>query len=126
MGLLQLLPTTAAHEAKRLGIKHRENKLYDPQHNLVLGSAHLSRMLNNFAGSYVLLLAAYNAGPTPVKRWLKEFGDPRRGEVDLIDWVEMIPYYETRNYVMRVLENVSNYRSLLPHPKITIVDDLKR
>lgn len=126
MGLLQLLPTTATHEAKRLGIKHRENKLYDPQHNLVLGSAHLSRMLNNFAGSYILLLAAYNAGPTPVKRWLKEFGDPRLGEVDLVDWVEMIPYYETRNYVMRVLENVSNYRSLLPHPKITIVDDLRR
>jgi soluble lytic murein transglycosylase len=127
MGLLQLISTTAAHEAKRLGISHRDNKLFDPQHNLVLGSAHLSRLLNNFMGSYILMMAAYNAGPTPVKRWVKEFGDPRTGEVDIIDWVEMIPYYETRNYVMRVLENVSNYRSALhADPKKTIIDDLKR
>ena len=77
-------------------------------------------------GSYILAFAAYNAGPTPVGRWLKDFGDPRRGGVDIIDWIEMIPYYETRNYVMRVLENITNYRSLHPHPKKTLVDDLKR
>jgi len=126
MGLLQLLPTTAAHEAKRLGISHRESKLYDPQHNLILGSAHLSRLLNNFMGSYILLVAAYNAGPTPVRRWIKEFDDPRRSGVDVIDWIERVPYAETRNYLMRVLENVTNYRSLHLHPKKTLVDDLKR
>lgn len=126
-GLLQLIPTTAALEAKRIGVAHKESKLFDPHHNLVLGSSHLSHMLDNFMGSYILMMAAYNAGPTPVKRWVQEFGDPRSGEVDIIDWVEMIPYYETRNYVMRVLENVSNYRSALhSDPKSTIVDDLKR
>lgn len=126
MGLLQLIASTAAHEAKRLGISHKESKLFEPQHNLILGSAHLSRLLNNFLGSYILVAAAYNAGPTPVRRWLKDIGDPRVGMIDIIDWIEMIPYYETRNYVMRVLENVTNYRSLQPHPKESIVDDLKR
>lgn len=127
MGLLQLISSTAAHEAKRLGISHRDNKLFEPQHNLILGTAHLSRLLNNFMGSYILVAAAYNAGSTPVKRWLKELGDPRRAEVDIIDWVEGIPYSETRNYVMRVLENITNYRAALQlHPMKSLVDDLKR
>jgi len=127
MGLLQLISSTAAHEAKRLGISHRDNKLFDPKYNLILGSAHLSRLLNNFMGSYILVAAAYNAGPTPIKRWIKEMGDPRNGNIDIVDWIEMIPYSETRNYVMRVLENVQNYRAALhPHPKKTLVDDLMR
>lgn len=127
MGLLQLLASTAAREAKRLGIPHKQNKLFDPQHNLVLGSAHLSHLLKDFMGSYILVFAAYNAGPTPISRWLQEYGDPRTDAVDIIDWIEMIPYYETRNYVMRVLENVTNYRSVLhANPKKTLVDDLKR
>lgn len=126
MGLLQLVPKTAAHEAKRLGISHKADKLLNPQHNLILGSAHLSRLLNNFVGSYLLTIASYNAGPTPIQRWIKELGDPRRGEVDVIDWIEMIPFYETRNYVQRVMEIVTIYRSLRTHPKKTLVDDLKR
>lgn len=127
MGLLQILPTTGAEQAKALGIPHREEKLLDPHHNLVLGSAYLSHLLDNFMGSYVVLFAAYNAGPGRVEKWLKEFGDPRSGNVDIIDWIEMIPYAETRNYVMRVLENVSNYRSALQEdPKKTIIDDLTR
>lgn len=127
MGLLQLISSTAAHEAKRLGISHRDNKLFEPRHNLILGSAHLSRLLNNFIGSYILVAAAYNAGPTPVKRWLKEIGDPRTAKVDIIDWIELIPYYETRNYVMRVLENITNYRAALqPNPQKSLVDDLRR
>lgn len=127
MGLLQLISSTAAHEAKRLGISHRDNKLFDPTYNLILGSAHLSRLLNNFMGSYILVAAAYNAGPTPVKRWINEIGDPRSGKIDIVDWVEMIPYSETRNYVMRVLENIPNYRAALQqNPKKTLVDDLRR
>jgi soluble lytic murein transglycosylase len=125
VGLLQLCPTTAAEEAKRLGVRHSESKLYDPTHNLLLGSSHLSYLLNNFESSYILTLAAYNAGPDPVERWLKEFGDPRRGDVDIIDWVELIPYAETRNYVMRVLENITIYRSLEGQPKKTLIDDLQ-
>ncbi len=125
MGLMQLIATTAAAEAKRLGVKHSESKLYDPTHNLLLGSSHLSYLLNNFASSYILTIAAYNAGPNPVKRWLTNFGDPRNGNVDVIDWIEMIPYSQTRDYVMRVLENVTNYRSMEGQPKKTLIDDLK-
>jgi soluble lytic murein transglycosylase len=126
MGLMQLLPETASHEAKRLGVKNSKNMLLNPQHNLFLGTAHLSRMLNNFDNSYLLTAIAYNAGPNVARRWVKELGDPRSGKVDIIDWVELIPYYETRNYVMRVLENVTNYRSLQGKPKQTLVQDLKR
>lgn len=124
-GLLQLMPNTAARTAKCLGIAHHERKLYDPKHNLHLGSAHLSSLLNNFDSSYILTIAAYNAGQAAVERWLKTFGDPRRGEVDILDWVELIPYAETRNYVMRVLENITIYRSLEGKPKRTLLDDLK-
>ncbi len=126
MGLMQLMPATAAHEAKRLGIKHSKNMLFDAKHNIHLGSAHAARMLNNFNNSYILTAVAYNAGPHVAKRWVKELGDPRSGKIDVVDWVELIPYYETRNYVMRVLENVTNYRSLQGHPKQTLVHDLKR
>src|SRR5205823_2877350 len=105
--------------------KHSKNMLFDPKHNLHLGTAHLSRMLNNFGNSYILTAAAYNAGPNAARRWVKEIGDPRNGEIDVVDWVELIPYHETRNYVMRVLENVTNYRSLGGHPKQTLVHDLK-
>ncbi|HUX80108.1 MAG TPA: transglycosylase SLT domain-containing protein [Alphaproteobacteria bacterium] len=125
VGLLQLCPKTAAQEAKRLGVKHCDSKLCDPSYNLHLGSAHLSHLLNNFESSYILTLAAYNAGPEPVARWLQDFGDPRRGEVDIIDWIELIPYAETRNYVMRVLENITIYRSLEGQPKKTLLDDLQ-
>jgi len=126
MGLLQVLPTTAAKEAKRLGVVHTTKKLFDPRHNLLLGTTHLSKLLKDFDNSYVLALAAYNAGPTPVKRWLEEFGDPRGGEVDIIHWIECIPYHETRNYVMRVLENATNYRSLQGPVKTTLIEDLTR
>lgn len=127
IGLMQLMPKTAAQEAKRLRVSHHEKKLYDPTHNLHIGSAHLSSLLNKFDSSYILTIAAYNAGEEPVQRWLQTFGDPRTGEVDIVDWVELIPYSETRNYVMRVLENITVYRCCLENqPKATLLDDLKR
>ena len=73
----------------------------------------------------MLVAAAYNAGPTPVGRWLKDFGHPHEGEVDVIDWIELIPYAETRNYVQRILENVTNYRSRSGAPHKTLVHDLR-
>ncbi len=126
VGLLQLIPATAAREAKRLKISHKESKLCDPHHNLLLGTAHLSRMLDHFDKSYILAAAAYNAGHTPVQRWIQQFGDPRQGEIDIVDWIELIPYAETRNYVMRVLENITIYRSLEGQPQKTLLDDLQR
>jgi len=123
-GLLQLMPKAAADAAKRLDIPHTEQKLFDPRHNLLLGSDHVSSLLDDFSHSYLLVTAAYNAGPTPVGRWLQNFGDPH---IDPVDWIELIPYSETRNYVQRVLENVTNYRSNLHGtPKKTLHDDFKK
>ncbi len=124
MGLMQLISKTAEKEAKRLGINHTDQKLFDPQHNLHLGTAHLSHLLSKLNNSYLLTAAAYNAGPKPIRRWIEEFGDPHGEDVDVIDWIEGIPYGETRNYVMRVLENVANYRAVKGPPKKTLVHEL--
>ena len=110
-GLMQLMPATAKETARKLGIPHTTASLTtNPAHNIKLGSKYLSDMVRRFDGSYPMASAAYNAGPGRVDKWLKTFGDPRSGEVDWIDWVEMIPIYETRNYVQRVMEGVYVYR----------------
>lgn len=113
-GLMQLMPRTALKVAKRLRLPFSRHRLVtDANYNLTLGQAYLAEMLKNFKGSYVLALAAYNAGPSRVKRWLKRYGDIRKPDVDSIDWVERIPISETRNYVQRVLENLQVYRRRL-------------
>lgn len=127
-GLMQLMPATARHTARILGTRYRKSWLTsDPDYNARLGSAHLQELLEDFNGSYILATVSYNAGKTRANRWIKDYGDPR-DEVDPIDWVETIPFGETRNYVQRVLENVQVYRQRLakaPVP-ISIWDDLKR
>jgi soluble lytic murein transglycosylase len=127
-GLMQLMPATARHTARILGTRYRKSWLTsDPDYNARLGSAHLQELLEDFNGSYILATVSYNAGKTRANRWIKDYGDPR-DEVDPIDWVETIPFGETRNYVQRVLENVQVYRQRLakaPVP-IRIWDDLKR
>ncbi len=113
-GLMQLMPATAQEVASRRGITHQTGWLTaKPAHNITLGSTYLRQMLDRFGGNYAMAAAAYNAGPGRVDRWIKEFGDPRRGQVDLINWIEQIPIYETRNYVQRVLEGVDVYRDRL-------------
>ncbi len=110
-GLMQLIPSTARKVARGLGIGYSRNRLTtDPDYNLTLGAAYLGQMITRFKGSYVLALAAYNAGPARVSKWLKANGDPRSGEIDVIDWIELIPFNETRDYVQRVLENLQIYR----------------
>ncbi len=111
LGLMQLMPATATGVAERLGVDHSAGRLIaDPGHNIRLGSAYLAQMLERFGGSYVLAVAAYNAGPGRVDGWLESLGDPRTGAIDVIDWIESIPIYETRNYVQRVLEDTQVYR----------------
>ena len=111
-GLMQLLPSTAQSVAQRIGINYRLEALTaDPQTNIRLGSAYLDELLKRFDGSLVLAAAAYNAGPRRVEEWLQTYGDPRRGERDLLDWIEMIPFTETRNYVQRVVEGAVIYRA---------------
>jgi len=110
-GLMQLMPATAREVASRLGVAHNQSWLTsNPQHNVLLGSTYLSRMIDRYDGAYPMAIAAYNAGPGRVDNWIRVFGDPRKGEIDWIDWIELIPIYETRNYVQRVMEGVYVYR----------------
>lgn len=111
-GLMQLMPATAQETAKRAGLPYARQKLHEEEYNIRLGASYLQRMISYFNGSHVLAVAAYNAGPGNVNKWLNRFGDPRQPDVDVIDWIEQIPFGETRNYVQRVLENAVIYTTL--------------
>lgn len=118
LGLMQLMPATARNVSQSLNIPYGHGRLtVDPDYNMRLGSRYLKTQIDRFGGEYVLALAAYNAGPHRVERWLKERGDPRTGAVDMIDWIERIPFAETRNYVQRVLEAMQVYRLRLGSPE---------
>ncbi|MGA0531325.1 lytic transglycosylase domain-containing protein [Hansschlegelia sp. KR7-227] len=113
-GLLQLLPTTAARTAKNAGVAFDARRLTtDAAFNAQLGAAHLGELARDFDGSYVMVFAAYNAGASRVTQWVQRYGDPRKPDVDPVDWVERIPFTETRNYVQRVMENTQIYRTRL-------------
>jgi soluble lytic murein transglycosylase len=111
-GLMQLMPATAKVVARRMRVKYARNNLTaNPAYNISLGSTYLRDLIKAYDGSYLLAVAAYNGGPGNVRRWIRANGDPRRdAEVDIIDWIEMIPLRETRNYVQRVLEGTQVYR----------------
>jgi soluble lytic murein transglycosylase len=120
-GLMQLLPRTAYKVAKKLRVPFSRRRLTtDGAYNLTLGRAYLSELLEEFKGSYVLALAAYNAGPRRVRQWIRGNGDIRKADVDSVDWVELIPFRETRNYVQRVLENLQVYRLLLAKTEVAL------
>jgi len=128
-GLMQLMPATAKLVAKSLGIKFSASRLTgDSNYNLTLGREYLSGLIDGFSGSYVLSVAAYNAGPARVREWISNFGDPRTKNVDAIDWIESIPIAETRNYVQRVLENLQVYRFRLGDSRLafSLSSDLRR
>jgi len=128
LGMMQLMPATARHEAKTMRLRYSASRLLaDSHYNIVLGRHYLEELLDDFSGSYVLAIAAYNAGPGNVHRWIREFGDPRSKSTDVIDWVEAIPLTETRNYVQRVLENLQIYRLRLNHTlAFSLASDLRR
>jgi len=126
-GLMQLLPETAERVARSTDIAFTPKRLDDPAVNIRLGSAYLQSLIDRFDGSYMLALASYNAGPGRVRRWIQEYGDPRDPNVDVVDWIEMIPFGETRNYVQRVMESVAVYRARLGTPAGSTLDaDLRR
>ncbi|AXI48284.1 tail length tape measure protein [Sulfitobacter sp. SK012] len=115
-GLMQLMPSTARDVARDLGVSalHTTDRLTaDPVYNAVLGSTYLSQMAGQFDGNVAMVSAAYNAGPRRPIRWMDLYGDPREGDIDIVDWVEMIPFRETQNYVMRVTESLPVYRARL-------------
>jgi soluble lytic murein transglycosylase len=116
-GLMQMLTSTARVTAKRAGVPFEERRLLtDPAFNAQLGSAHLAELMDDHANSLILTFAAYNAGGGRVRQWIAAYGDPRKADVDPIDWVERIPFTETRNYVQRVAENVAVYRARFGAP----------
>jgi soluble lytic murein transglycosylase len=110
-GLMQIMPATARQVARDINIEYSQNRLTnDWRYNAKLGSTYLGGLLDIYEGSYVLAFAAYNAGPNRVNEWIKTYGDPRGNKIDQVDWIEHIPYRETRNYVMRVIESLHVYR----------------
>jgi len=119
-GFMQLMPGTAREVAGDLGLDYDAGRLLtDPAYNATLGSTYLAGLSETFDGNVVMMSAGYNAGPSRPLRWMEIFGDPRTGAVDIIDWIEFIPFNETRNYVMRVAESLPVYRARLgrdPHP----------
>lgn len=114
-GLMQLLPSTAAQVSRQLGLRHEVGLLTaDPAHNMRLGAAYLAGLLGRFGGTLPFACAGYNAGPGRVAEWVGTYGDPRGGEIAMLDWMELIPFAETRNYVQRVIENLAIYRARDP------------
>ncbi len=131
-GLMQMMPATARETARRFALPHDPSRLTgDPAHSARLGAAHLADLMKEWRGSYVLTFAAYNAGSGNVKEWIAAYGDPRNPEIDAIDWIERIPFTETRQYVQKILENLQVYRARLQAGPMVVTaqglsDDLRR
>jgi len=120
-GLMQIMPATAKTLSKGLRLRYSKLRLVtSPKYNMTLGQSYLGDLIKEFRGSYVLALVGYNAGPHRARRWIKLHGDPRDKDVDAVDWVEMIPFNETRNYVQRVLENLQVYRLGLAKTEVAL------
>ncbi len=114
-GLMQLMPSTARDTSVKIGATYDMGALVnDPQYNIRLGSWYFERLMDRFNGSYPLAVAAYNAGAGNVNKWLAANGDPRTGSVDILQWIEAIPFSETKSYVQRVLENAVVYDLIDP------------
>lgn len=112
-GLMQVLPSTAKLVAPRVGLTYDARRLNDPSYNVQIGTGYLAELVAKFGPSVALVASGYNAGPGRPTRWINMLGDPRDPNVDVIDWVEMIPFSETRTYVMRVVESLVIYRAKL-------------
>lgn len=129
-GLMQLIPQTGCKIQKKLNHQCSVRKLTsDPHHNIKLGNHYLAHLLEEYNGSYILMAATYNAGPEPVAAWIKRNGDPRRMKdmYKIIEWMELIPYYETRDYVQRILEYLQVYKEILHQTsRLSLRDDLYR
>jgi soluble lytic murein transglycosylase len=128
VGLMQMTPAAGRYVANKFGARYDEKRLLSDQtYNVQLGAAELGALIKYYRGSYILSFAGYNAGRGRVKDWIAKYGDPRDPKIDPIDWVERIPFSETRNYVQRVLENLQVYRVRFGGgSKLLIEADLRR
>ena len=128
-GLMQMINSTAKATARKHRVPYSRSRLTsDPEYNAKLGSLHINDLLKRFDGSYILTAAAYNAGPHRASQWIRDYGDPRTSAIDPIDWMESIPFSETRNYIHRVLENLNVYRARLNNGQAEnrLPQDIKR
>jgi soluble lytic murein transglycosylase len=113
--MMQLMLPTAREQAGKLSLSYDPSRLTrDPDYNIMLGSAYFERLLSQWGGNTALAVASYNAGAGNVRKWVNENGDPRMSGVDIIRWIEEIPFTETKGYVQRVLENAVVYDALNP------------
>jgi peptidoglycan lytic transglycosylase len=128
MGLMQVTPEAGRYIAKKFGAKYDQKRLLnDPSYNTQFGAAEIGDLLKDYRGSYILSFAGYNAGRGRVRDWVARYGDPRDPKVDPLDWVERIPFSETRNYVQRVMENMQVYRARFGGgSRLLIEADLRR
>jgi soluble lytic murein transglycosylase len=111
-GLMQVTPDAGRYVCKRAGVSFDLARMKnDPVYNAALGAAELGGLIEDYRGSYIMTFAAYNAGRGSVKKWVERYSDPRDPKVDAVDWVELIPFSETRNYVQRIMENLQVYRA---------------
>ncbi|MBO0752735.1 MAG: lytic transglycosylase domain-containing protein, partial [Bradyrhizobiaceae bacterium] len=112
LGLMQVTPEAGQHIARKFNVRYDQRRLMnDEVYNVQIGAAELYDNISSYHGSFILAFAGYNAGRGRVKEWIDKYGDPREPGVDPIDWVERIPFAETRNYVQRVMENIQVYRA---------------
>ncbi|MEQ8825189.1 MAG: lytic transglycosylase domain-containing protein [Filomicrobium sp.] len=127
-GILQVMPITARHVCRDYKLKCNIGRLLtDESYNTKISSAYIADRMGEFGGSYVLGLAGYNAGPGRARQWIRQFGDPRDGRIDEIDWIERMPFRETRKYVAKVLSNIQMYRARLGEKSpLRLTKDLER
>ena len=127
VGLMQVTPGAGRDTAKRFGVAYDWKRLVsDPVYNTQLGAGEISALLKDYRGSFILTFAGYNAGRGRVAQWMAQHGDPRDPKIDAVDWVERIPFAETRNYVERVMENLEVYRQRFGDVTTTIEPNLHR
>jgi soluble lytic murein transglycosylase len=128
VGIMQVTPEAGRDTAKRFKVSYDWNKLVtDPVYNTQMGAAELAALLQEYRGSHIMSFAGYNAGRGRVQQWVRQYGDPRDPKVDPIDWVERIPFAETRNYVQRIIENIQVYRARFgAGSRLMIEADLRR
>ncbi len=128
LGLMQVTPDAGRTIARKFNVAFDQRRLLDDvTYNAQIGTAELGDVISDYRGSYILAFASYNAGRRRVKEWIEQYGDPRNPQVDPVDWIERIPFSETRNYVQRVIENMQVYRARIENnPKLLIEADLRR
>ncbi len=126
-GLMQLMPATAKLVAKNISVPYSRTSLTkDPNYNVKLGTYYFNMLLEDYDGVFPFAIGAYNAGPNRIKAWLNRYGDPNRGQINFVDWVELIRFEETRNYVQRVIENINVYKVVLNEPEVRLDSIFKR